>query len=153
MPNIGSLLKEEIRRVARREIRKETLASKKVTAQHRHVIAALKRKVIALERQLAFISKTAIAAAPAKAADTSPKKIRFSPKALPGQRNRLGLSAADFGSLAGVSAQTIYNWEHQKSLPRAEQLANLAALRGVGKREARARLDKLGAAKRTAKPK
>ena len=66
-------------------------------------------------------------------------------------RERLGLSADDFGKLLGVSAQSIYNWEHENARPRAEQLANVAALRGIGKREAKARLDQLGAAKKTAK--
>ena len=69
------------------------------------------------------------------------------------QRERLGLSAEDFGKLLGVSAQSIYNWEHEKARPRAEQLAKVAALRGIGKREAKARLDQLGAAKKTTKPK
>lgn len=143
MPNIGSLLKEEFTRVARREVRKETLVTKRVTAQHRHVIAALRKKVIILERQLAFLSRAALGTTPAKAAGTPPKQIRFSAKALLAQRTRLGLSAKDYGQLAGVSAQTIYNWERQRSTPRAEQIAKVAALRGLGKREIARRLDRL----------
>ena len=143
MPNVGSLLKDEITRVSRKEIRKETLATKKTTAQHRHHIAALSKKVIALERQVAFLSRKALAATPSPATRASPKKFRFSPKALLAQRNRLDLSAADFGSLVGVSAQSIYNWEQGKAVPRAEQLAKVAALRGVGKREAAKRLEQL----------
>ena len=69
------------------------------------------------------------------------------------QRERIGNSAEDLGKLPGVSAQSIYNWEHEKARPRSEQLAKVAALRDIGKREARARLDQLGAAKKTAKPK
>jgi len=143
MPNVGSLLKDEITRVSRKEIRKETLATKKTTAQHRHHIAALSKKVIALERQVAFLSRKVLAAISDPVANASPKKIRFSPKALLAQRNRLDLSAADFGSLVGVSAQSIYNWEQGKAVPRAEQLAKVAALRGVGKREAAKRLEQL----------
>ena len=124
-------------------IRKETLATKKATAQHRRVIAALSKKVTALERQVAFLSRKVLAAISDPVANASPKKIRFSPKALLAQRNRLDLSAADFGSLVGVSAQSIYNWERGKAVPRAEQLAKVAALRGVGKREAAKRLEQL----------
>ena len=124
-------------------IRKETLATKKATAQHRRVIAALSKKVTALERQVAFLSRKVLAAISDPVANASPKKIRFSPKALLAQRNRLDLSAADFGSLVGVSAQSIYNWEQGKAVPRAEQLAKVAALRGVGKREAAKRLEQL----------
>lgn len=53
----------------------------------------------------------------------------------------------EFGKLLGVSAQSIYNWESEKARPRAEQIAKLAALRSVGKREAAARLEQLNGAK------
>ena len=43
------------------------------------------------------------------------------------QRSRLGLSAADYGKLVGVSGLTIHNWEHQKARPRKAQLSNLAS--------------------------
>ena len=56
---------------------------------------------------------------------------------------RLGLSAADYGSLVGVSAQSIYNWEQGHASPRPAQLKVIAALRGVGKREAQERLKQL----------
>jgi transcriptional regulator with XRE-family HTH domain len=54
---------------------------------------------------------------------------------------RLGLSAADLARLLGVSMQSVYNWEHKKATPRKEQVAAIAALRSVGKKEARQRLD------------
>lgn len=59
------------------------------------------------------------------------------------QRDRLGLSAKDYGLLVGVSGLTIYNWEQGKSRPRQAQLASLAAVRGIGKREANAKLELL----------
>jgi DNA-binding transcriptional regulator YiaG len=43
----------------------------------------------------------------------------------------------------GVSAQTIYNWEHGKSKPRDEQLGSLFAVRDMGKREALKQLELL----------
>jgi DNA-binding transcriptional regulator YiaG len=83
---------------------------------------------------------------PAKQA--SETRIRFVAKGLVSQRKRLGLSASHFGELAGVSGQSIYNWERGTTYPRTEQLAQLVALRGVGKREAQARLEQ-GKAKQT----
>ena len=59
------------------------------------------------------------------------------------QRQRLGLSAADYGKLVGVSGITIYNWEHEKATPRKAQLAALVAARGIGKREALKKLAEL----------
>ncbi len=60
----------------------------------------------------------------------------------PRQHNckRLGLTAADQGTLLGVSAQTIYNWEIYKSKPRQQPLTAIAALRSMGKRQAKAQL-------------
>lgn len=40
----------------------------------------------------------------------------------------------------GVSGQSIYNWERESARPRDEQIAKLAALRKIGKREAAERL-------------
>ena len=69
--------------------------------------------------------------------------VRFSAKGLASQRQRLGLSAAEMGLLLDVSAQTIYNWEAGKSRPRQQQLAAIAALRGLGKRQVKVRLTEL----------
>jgi transcriptional regulator with XRE-family HTH domain len=66
-------------------------------------------------------------------------------RGLRSHRDRLGLSAEQYGRLAGVSAQTIYSWERGTSTPRARQRASLAEVRGLGKREARARLEALSA--------
>ena len=77
-------------------------------------------------------------------ADSTTKPVRFSAKGLQTHRSRLELGAGDFGKLLGVSAQSIYNWEAEKARPRAEQIAKLAALRSLGKREAAARLEQAG---------
>ena len=52
MSNVASVLKEEIARVARKEIRRETSSLKKSSTTYRSEIAALKRRVHELERQL-----------------------------------------------------------------------------------------------------
>jgi len=151
MPNIGTVFREEISRLSRRESRGQIDPLKKATTQHRHVLALLKRQVAELERQVKQLSrKSAASASPASPA-ASGKRIRFVAKGLQSQRSRLGLSANDFGSLVGVSAQSIYNWEHGLATPRAGQLAKLAALRGIGKREAAQRLEQSAAATKPAK--
>ena len=153
MPNIGSVLKEEIIRLSRRESRNQIDPTKKATIRQRREVAELKRQVAHLARRVAFLSRKTLGAPAAVPAGDNGKAARFSAKGLRVQRERLGLSADDFGRLLGVSAQSIYNWEHEKARPRAEQLAKVAMLRGIGKREAKARLDQLGAAKKRAKPK
>jgi DNA-binding transcriptional regulator YiaG len=140
MPNIASVLKEEILRLARKEVRTETESLKKSVAQFRADLAGLKRRAAALEKQVARAEKTAPgkASSPEQAEGTT--RTRFSAKGLATQRQKLGLSAADMGALLGVSAQTVYNWEAGKSKPRAQQLAAIATLRGMGKRKAKAQL-------------
>jgi DNA-binding transcriptional regulator YiaG len=44
------------------------------------------------------------------------------------------------GALLGVSAQTVYNWEAGKARPRQQQLAAIAAVRKLGKRDVKAKL-------------
>ena len=67
--------------------------------------------------------------------------IRYSPKSVISQRERLGLSVADYGKLVGVSAVTIYGWAQGKSRPRSAQIRALAEVRGIGKREAAPKLE------------
>jgi DNA-binding transcriptional regulator YiaG len=145
MGNLGGVLREEIGRLSRREIRKAVESTKKATNQHRHSIAALKSQVAQLERQVAALVRTIARLQPAATAArgngaTTPK-LRFSPKGLRAHRARLGLSAGDLGKLIGVSAQSVYNWELGHSVPHSAQLAKLGPLRSMGKREAARRLE------------
>ena len=141
MSNIASALKEEVSRIARKEIRRETLSLKKSSATHRADIAALKRRVHALERQLRRVGGAAESSGPAAAnEDSVAPGSRFSAKSMASQRRRLGLSAAECGLLVGASAQSIYNWEAGKVRPRARHLAAIAALRTLGKKDAAAHL-------------
>ena len=144
MPNIASVLKDEIARVARKELRAETEKLKKASAQYRSDIAALKRRVADLERQVSRfereVAKTAVVRATPINAST---RVRFSAEGLSKQRQRIGLSAADLGILLGVSGQTIYNWEAGKSQPRAEQKVAISGIRAMGKRDVALRLAEL----------
>ena len=138
MANIGSILKSEISRVSRREVRSETQALKKSISQYRSQIADLKRRMQALEQQVKRAVKGG-AKAPQPAAEPS-GNLRFSAKGMAAQRRRLGLSAASVARLLGVSALSVYKWESGKTRPRARQIEAIAALRGMGKREAAQRL-------------
>lgn len=148
MPNIATALKEEITRLARKELRTEAAELKKSAASHRSEIAALKRRVADLEKALKAVlrqseraqAKTAASAA----ADPSDENgFRFRAGGLASNRQRLGLSAADFGLLVGTTGQSIYAWEQGRAKPRARNLAAIAALRGLGKKEVAAKLEAL----------
>jgi DNA-binding transcriptional regulator YiaG len=143
MSNIASALKAEIVRLARKEIRAETEGHKKVSGQLRSEISGLKKRVLALEKTVFRLSRSAAEVQKAKATATKETRIRFRAKGLVAMRRRLGLSATDMGTLLGVSAQTVYNWEAEKSRPRQQQLVAFASLRGVGKRQVAAKLEAL----------
>jgi len=153
MPNIGNVLKQEIVRLSRRESRSQVDSTRKATIRHRHEIAALKRDMAQLARQVALLSRKSLGTQLAVAAHTNGKSARFSAKGLRVHRERLGLSADDLGKLLGVSAQSIYNWEQEKARPRAELLVKVAALRAIGKRDAKSRLAQLFVATKRATPK
>ncbi|MBL7076298.1 MAG: helix-turn-helix transcriptional regulator [Kiritimatiellae bacterium] len=147
MANLASVLKDEVARLARKEIRSQTATLQKASAQYRRDVAALKRRAAALERQVALLERNAHAqAAPAESAPAESTKLRFTAKGLRTQRKRLGLSAGAYAKLVGVTAQSIYNWERGTAKPRQSQIAAIAALRGIGKKEAKAKLAQLPAA-------
>ena len=140
MANIASVLKDEIARIARKAIRAETAHLQKASAQHRSDIAALKRRVSALEKVAVRLDKQFVKTAAAPTAPEDASRVRFSANGFATLRQKLGLSAAQMGTLVGVSAQTIYNWEAEKSSPRQSQMPAIVAVRGIGKREAMERL-------------
>ncbi|MBK7278254.1 MAG: helix-turn-helix domain-containing protein [Betaproteobacteria bacterium] len=145
MPNIASVLKVEIVRLARKELRSEVDSIRKALAAARAEGAALKRRVSELERSLRQPARVAHARppspspSPVEEADGA-DKFRFRASGMASNRKRLGLSAADFGLLVGASGQSVYAWEQGKARPRGKNLAAIAALRGVGKREVVERL-------------
>ena len=133
MPNIASVLKSEISRVARKEVRAEVESLKKANAQHRTAIAALRRQVDALQKELRHALKQSGASKPTAQATESDVGIarRFSASRLAAHRARLGVSAVVYGKLVGIGGQTIYNWEQGKSRPNAQQIQALAQARAL----------------------
>ena len=129
MTSFAGQFKSEVSRLAKREVKSEVQTLKSASAQHRADISALKRRVAALESQLKKLSK---AGAKQTVPDEQPageKTLRFRMDGFISLRKKLGLTAAQMGSLIGVSAQSVYHWEAGKSKPRASQLPAISALR------------------------
>ena len=139
MANIASVLKAEIARVARKEVRSELESLKKANTQHRGAIAQLKRQIADLERELRLAKRqVATKSQTSVEADDTPR--RFSATRLAAHRRKLGLSAAAYGKLVGMSGATLYLWEQGKSRPNPEQVKKLAAVRALGRRAIQDRL-------------
>jgi DNA-binding transcriptional regulator YiaG len=150
MPNIASVLKDEIRRLARKEVKSHLGKTRRATARYRSDIAKLKRLVRLQERKLALLeSKQAEQPKADAVADEVVPGARFSARSVRAQRHRLKLTAEEYARLIGVSAQTVYLWERGKVRPKQAQFAALISARSIGRREALAQLEQ--AAKKTAR--
>jgi Predicted transcriptional regulator len=143
MPNIAMVLKEEIARLARKELRANTEGLKKAVASYRSEIAALKRRIENLERQAKRTQKVVSKAVASEPQQALPN-LRFRSEGLKAHRERLGLSASEVAKILGCSQLSVYKWESGKTRPRAKQLESIALLRKMGKREAAKRLEELG---------
>lgn len=147
MPNIASIFKAEIARVARKESRDDLSVLKKASSRYRSEIAALKRQLEALEKLVKKLARSTAASAdkaaePPKGEEAIPR--RFSAKGLAAHRQRLGLSAADLGKLVGASALSVYKWESGSTRPRARYIEAIARVRDMSPNEAQERLGQVG---------
>ena len=147
MPNLSTILKDEISRLARKEIRSQMGATKKAVGHYRSEIAALKRQTLAQARKISFLEGQEKKRLSGSDATTSEQTGRFSAKWLRSHRERLGVSAEDYGKMVGVSGKTVYNWEQGKSKPLRKQLTGLVSVRGLGKREVLRRIEIVKGAK------
>jgi DNA-binding transcriptional regulator YiaG len=144
MPNVNAVLAQEIARLSKRVVKASTKSTRRLVTQHRRDLAALKRQMSTVLRTVAFLEaqeKKRVATMPVPG-EVGP--VRFRADGLKSHRAKLGLSAANYGKLVGVAGITVYQWESGRSKPRKAQVAKLAAVRGIGKREAEKRLELLG---------
>lgn len=146
MPNVASVLKEEIRRLARKEAKVFTKPLQKALAAERKQLAALRKHVAALSKQsqraLRDVAKGRGAAkGPAAAAGgavAAPDNWRKD--TVRSTRNQLGVTQGQFAKLVGVSPISISFWETGRSTPRAKTQVKILALRNLSKSEVVQRL-------------
>ena len=152
MPNLGTVLKDEIARLARKEIRAQVGKTQKQVSDQRRDIAELKRINTELNRRLNFLEKREkkrldnpvgpkVIIQTADGKEEAGSTARFSSKWLTKHRAKIDLSAADYAKLVGCSSLSIYKWEKGESTPRAKHREALASIRGLGKREAQRRIE------------
>lgn len=146
MPNFAQSLKQEISRVARKEVRVDMASLRKASSAYRSEIAALKRAVKELGAQLRSTQRAVARSASLLEGDppnTRPGKRRaFSSERLKAKRLALGLSQADMASLLGISALSLWKWESGQVSPREGKLVRYFEVLGMGKREANRQLEK-----------
>lgn len=131
MPNIATALRAEIERISRKQIKTDIKALRQALTRSRSEIAALKRTVASLQKDVRKATRAAPRGAQAETlpTDASTVQRRFSPTRLAAHRKRLAISAESMGKLIGVSGASIHQWESGKTRPRAQFMPAIAALR------------------------
>ena len=149
MGKIETVVKSEIARLAKKEIRAACGPLARDVRKLKRTVSHLNRTVASLERAAREWTKQIRAQ---KAELKAPEKVveaaRLSPGLIRSLRKRLGLSQGQLAAVVGVSPASTGFWEQGKTRPTGPNRAALVALRKLGKRDVRRILE----LKATAKP-
>ena len=144
MPNIGALLKEEIRRLAKREARSLMASLRKDNARLKRTAAQFKRSLAALARH----TRRLVAEADARLTEgvkvslEEAAQVRLGAARIRALRKRLRLSQVELGRLLGVSGKTVLMWEKKSKLRlRDKAKAAVVAVLKLSAREAKRKLE------------
>ena len=147
MSTFTKSFKDEVTRLARKEAKAAVAPVRKPSGATRSAIAALKRRVAALEKEtrrltalLAKISQPS--AFSLQSSPSSASKTRITGKGMRSLRRKLRLSAEQLSHLLNVSSPAVYAWERRNGplRVRPSTRAAILAIRTLGAREAKARL-------------
>ncbi len=149
MSTVMKELKAEIARLSRKEIGKELVQVRRLLASHRGRIAVLGRQLGGLQKELAKWQKVMAASAPltVQPIEDGPEaegRFWITSKGVRSLRKRLDLTQIELGRLAGITPQTVVNWEKAKGkveIRRKETVGKMRAIRAMSKREAQAILN------------
>ena len=134
MPDFKQTFQEEVRRLARKELK----AFEAKINEQRKTISALTKRVNDLEKKQTVAPpavKPAAESVQAVAPAADGRKARFSPKSLVKFRKKYSLSQKALAILLGVTPFTVSHWEIGKNRPRANQIEAFSALAKLGKRK------------------
>ncbi len=148
MGKLEDAVRDEIVRLARRELRNAVVPLAKEVRELRQAVAQL-GKTVGSAQQAAAPARAEAQPEPGRlsAAAGEVEKSRFSPALIQKLRTRLGLSQSQLAALVGVSGPAVAQWESGRSTPRGANRAALVGLRKLGKREVKRMVEALPGAK------
>jgi len=136
MAKIEAIIKSEIVRLAKREVRKIAIPVGRDVRTLKSTVSQLRKAVLEIgrfvARQKAVLEKEK---GPLEASQEEATGTRLSPFLIRRLRRRLGISQRALATLAGVTVGAVYQWETGKFKPRGEKKAFLVALRKLRRRE------------------
>lgn len=144
MPNIAKVIKDETSRIARKECRLAVAPLRKSANISRRTFADLKRRLAALEKICERFEALSAKAPQPQVEPASGEKSRITARGMRSLRRKLRLTGKQFARLLGVTSKIVYQWEKQEGPLRVRNTTRAAILsiRGLGAKEAKARLTK-----------
>jgi len=137
---MAQVFKDEITRLARKEIRTVCDPLRKQVQTLRRIGRDQQTTINRLERALAKIvaqtsSDTGTALYAPQGGKEEATRARVTPASIKRHRFRLSLSQAELGELLSVSVNSIVRWEKGLSAPRAHHRTALLRVREMGRRD------------------
>jgi len=146
MGKLEGMIKSEIVRLAKREMRKISLPLGRDVRSLKNTVSQLRKTVLSLERFAAQRQKElAKEKTPLEAAPEEVKISRFSPRLIRSLRNHLGITQKELAILAGVTVGAVHQWESGMFKPGEKKKGMLVALRKLGRRDVRKLIEERGA--------
>lgn len=139
MSDLKQVLSDEIRRLARKEIKQAIQPLQANIVALRRQISELKKLYSEASRKAEILQKKTAEVSGIEFVEEEPK-LRLNAAGIVRIRTKLKLTQSEFAKLLDVSMHTVSSWEKGKSYPRAGVKAKICSLRTTGKREIKARL-------------
>lgn len=145
MGKLEGMIKSEIVRLAKREIRKISVPLSRDVWSLKSTVWQLRKAVFALQRITAEQQKDLqkgkmVLEAPPEEV----KESRFSPRLIRSLRGHLGITQKELAILTGVTVGAVHLWESGQFKPSMKKKAAMVALRKLGRREVRKLLESKG---------
>jgi DNA-binding transcriptional regulator YiaG len=135
MAKIEGVIKAEIMRLAKREVRAFFRPLKREVWQMSTKLSTLSKGFASLNRMAKELHLEEKVKPKLEATPEEVKVSRLTPERISRLRKKLGISQRELGILTGSSIGAILAWEKGKFRPRGEKKAALVALRKLKKRE------------------
>jgi len=137
MGKLEGIIKEEIIRLAKREMRAKFVPLRRDVRSLKITASQLRKSVAGLQR---LVSQQAKQMGPKPVAEVTPedmKKARISPRLIKSLRKHLGVSQRELAKLVGVTVGAVFQWEKGKFEPKDNKKKLLIGLRKLGRQGAR----------------
>ena len=142
MGKVEGIIKSEIVRLAKREVRKISVPLNRDVRALKSMVSQLRRSVSSIERISARQgSEAGIGRIPAEVTQEELKVARFSPRLLRSLRSRLGITQKQLAVLAGVTVGAVHQWESGKFRPKNDKKMLFIGLRKLHRRDVKKLLE------------